>query len=225
MKQLSPHKEILPTSQQEVWPELSDIKKLGFVLYGGTAIALQLGHRISVDFDFFSSLPMQKRELYDQLPFLSNSVVVQDEPHSLTVLINHTSSKVSGVKVSFFWGLQMGRVGEPLITEDQVLSVASLDDLLAHQLKVILQRAEFKDYFDIASLLKFGMKLDEGLGYAQALFGHTFAPSESIKALNYFGDRDLHLLSKEDKELLMRESKSINKVPLKSIVSRNLSII
>lgn len=53
MKQLSPHKEILPTSQQEVWPELSDIKKLGFVLYGGTAIALQLGHRISVDFDFF----------------------------------------------------------------------------------------------------------------------------------------------------------------------------
>jgi hypothetical protein len=225
MQTFSPHKEILPTSQQEVWPKLSDIKRLGFVLYGGTAIALQLGHRISIDFDFFSSLAIQKRELYDQLPFLSNSVVVQDEPHSLTVLINNTSSKVSGVKISFFWGLQMGRVSEPLITKDEVLQVASLDDLLANKLKVILQRAEFKDYFDIASLLKFGMKLDEGLGYAQALFGHTFAPSESIKALNYFGDGDLHLLSKEDKGLLMKKSKLINKVPLKNIISRNLSII
>jgi hypothetical protein len=225
MQIFSPHKEILPTSQQEVWPKLSDIKRLGFVLYGGTAIALQLGHRISIDFDFFSSLAIQKRELYDQLPFLSNSVVVQDEPHSLTVLINNTSSKISGVKVSFFWGLQMGRVSEPLITKDEVLQVASLDDLLANKLKVILQRAEFKDYFDIASLLKFGMKLDEGLGYAQALFGHTFAPSESIKALNYFGDGDLYLLSKEDKELLIKESKSINQVPLKNIVSRNLSTI
>jgi hypothetical protein len=225
MQIFSPHKEILPTSQQEVWPKLSDIKRLGFVLYGGTAIALQLGHRISIDFDFFSSLAIQKRELYDQLPFLSNSVVVQDEPHSLTVLINNTSSKVSGVKISFFWGLQMGRVSEPLITKDEVLQVASLDDLLANKLKVILQRAEFKDYFDIASLLKFGMKLDEGLGYAQALFGHTFAPSESIKALNYFGDGDLYLLSKEDKELLIKESKSINQVPLKNIVSRNLSTI
>jgi hypothetical protein len=225
MQIFSPHKEILPTSQQEVWPKLSDIKRLGFVLYGGTAIALQLGHRISIDFDFFSSLAIQKRELFDQLPFLSNSVVVQDEPHSLTVLINNTSSKVSGVKVSFFWGLQMGRVSEPLITKDEVLQVASLDDLLANKLKVILQRAEFKDYFDIASLLKFGMKLDEGLGYAQALFGHTFAPSESIKALNYFGDGDLYLLSKEDKELLIKESKSINQVPLKNIVSRNLSTI
>jgi hypothetical protein len=225
MQIFSPHKEILPTSQQEVWPKLSDIKRLGFVLYGGTAIALQLGHRISIDFDFFSSLAIQKRELFDQLPFLSNSVVVQDEPHSLTVLINNTSSKVSGVKISFFWGLQMGRVSEPLITKDEVLQVASLDDLLANKLKVILQRAEFKDYFDIASLLKFGMKLDEGLGYAQALFGHTFAPSESIKALNYFGDGDLYLLSKEDKELLIKESKSINQVPLKNIVSRNLSTI
>jgi hypothetical protein len=225
MQIFSPHKEILPTSQQEVWPKLSDIKRLGFVLYGGTAIALQLGHRISIDFDFFSSLAIQKRELYDQLPFLSNSVVVQDEPHSLTVLIHNTSSKVSGVKVSFFWGIQMGRVSEPLITKDEVLQVASLDDLLANKLKVILQRAEFKDYFDIASLLKFGMKLDEGLGYAQALFGHTFAPSESIKALNYFGDGDLYLLSKEDKELLIKESKSINQVPLKNIVSRNLSTI
>jgi len=44
---------ILPLAQQRLWPELRKAADLGFVLYGGTAIALRLGHKISVDFDFF----------------------------------------------------------------------------------------------------------------------------------------------------------------------------
>ncbi len=43
----------LPGAQQAVWPSLRGAQELGFVLYGGTAVALQLGHRISVDFGFF----------------------------------------------------------------------------------------------------------------------------------------------------------------------------
>ncbi len=46
---------VLPPAQQTVWNMLQASQKLNFVLYGGTAIALQLGHRISIDFDFFSS--------------------------------------------------------------------------------------------------------------------------------------------------------------------------
>ena len=42
---------ILPRVQQQLWPELSATVAMGFVLYGGTAIALRLGHRPSVDFD------------------------------------------------------------------------------------------------------------------------------------------------------------------------------
>jgi hypothetical protein len=47
---LEPKLAILPPEQRRLWPELRDIPR-GFVLYGGTAIALHLGHRQSVDFD------------------------------------------------------------------------------------------------------------------------------------------------------------------------------
>jgi hypothetical protein len=50
----TPRLDILPTPQRLLWQELSTLPPT-FVLYGGTAIALHLGHRESVDFDFFSS--------------------------------------------------------------------------------------------------------------------------------------------------------------------------
>ena len=49
-----PHMEILPPAQQRLWSKLSAATGLGFALYGGTAIALRLGHRTSINFDFFS---------------------------------------------------------------------------------------------------------------------------------------------------------------------------
>ena len=53
MPNFTPALHILPESQQSLWPSLAPLAQQGFVLYGGTAIALRLGHRISVDFDFF----------------------------------------------------------------------------------------------------------------------------------------------------------------------------
>ncbi len=81
------------------------MRDLGFVLYGGTAIALRLGHRHSVD--FFTHLPLERAALKKSLPWLATAAVLQDEPESLTVL------SPGGVKVSFFGGLNVGRVGEP----------------------------------------------------------------------------------------------------------------
>ena len=46
------HLEILPATQKRLWEELTDVPKQ-FILFGGTAIALYLGHRDSIDFDFF----------------------------------------------------------------------------------------------------------------------------------------------------------------------------
>ncbi len=46
-----PRMDILPAAQQRLWPELHPSIELGLVLYGGTAIALRLGHRASVDFE------------------------------------------------------------------------------------------------------------------------------------------------------------------------------
>jgi hypothetical protein len=52
-KRLDPKFEVLPAAQQQIWNVLAAAPRLGFVLYGGTAIALHLGHRRSIDFEFF----------------------------------------------------------------------------------------------------------------------------------------------------------------------------
>ena len=61
----SPKFEILPPPQQKLWPELEGLAALGFVLYGGTAIALRLGHRVSVDFDFFSKEALNREAILE----------------------------------------------------------------------------------------------------------------------------------------------------------------
>ena len=48
-RRLEPHIEILPAAQREVWPQLRPAARLAFVLYGGTAVALHLGHRVSLE--------------------------------------------------------------------------------------------------------------------------------------------------------------------------------
>ena len=107
MKSFHPCFAILPAPQAELWGALAPVRDLGFVLYGGTAIALRLGHRHSVDFDFFTHLPLNRAALKQSLPWSSSAVVLQDEPESLTVLAP------GEVKVSFLGGLKVGRVGEP----------------------------------------------------------------------------------------------------------------
>ena len=77
-----PRMEIMPIVQRQLWSELQPAAQLGFVLYGGTAIALRLGHRTSVDFDLFSSKPLNRDAIRDSLPFVVRSTVVQDEKKS-----------------------------------------------------------------------------------------------------------------------------------------------
>ncbi len=58
-----------------------------FVLYGGTAIALHLGHRQSVDFDFFGSRPFNPGELVERIPFLTGATVTQQAPNTLSATV------------------------------------------------------------------------------------------------------------------------------------------
>lgn len=187
----TPHMEILPPTQQRLWPALKGLDDLGFVLYGGTAIALQLGHRTSVDFDFFSNQPLDKEALRIAFPWLAAANVLQDGPNAWTLLAGDVEGEV---KLSFFGALRFGRVGQPRHTADGVLLVAAPEDLLAHKLKVLLQRIEAKDYQDIAALLEAGLDLAGGLSAGRLLFGTNFQPSEAVKALTWFEDGDLHTL-------------------------------
>ena len=73
---LSPHFTILPSAQRRLWPDLRSAPRLGFTLYGGTAIALRLGHRHSVDFDFFSDKALGREAIKNAFPFMHGPVKV-----------------------------------------------------------------------------------------------------------------------------------------------------
>ena len=177
---LEPMLDILPEAQRELWPALVEVPD-NFVLYGGTALALRLGHRSSVDFDFFSSQTLDTDALY-KIPFIADAEVLQREPTALTLSVNSRDP----VKVSFFGDIGIGRVRSPDQTADGVLAVASLLDLFGTKLKVLLQRVAARDYLDLAAILRAGIPLQDGLGAAVALYGNEFPPTDAVKALAFY---------------------------------------
>lgn len=194
--------EILPAEQRVLLPDLRPAASAGYALYGGTAIALQLGHRESIDFDFFSAAPLEEDRLIERMPFLGGATTIQRAPETWTVL-TCPAAHDKPVKLSFFGGMNFGRVGSPVIADGGELVMASLDDLLGHKLKVILQRIEAKDYQDIAAMLRTGQELERGLGTAAALFGPNFPPAEAVRAMTYFKDGDLDRLADADRATLI----------------------
>lgn len=208
----------LPTPQRKLWPQLAPLAKLGLVLHGGTAIALRLGHRDSVDFDFFTEHPLDRQSLLKALPALGSATALQDEPNTYTVIFN-------GVKLSFFGSITMGRIGHPQKTKDDVAVVASLDDLMAQKLKVVMQRVESKDYRDIAALLRAGLSLEAGMSGAAALYGMNFSPMDCAKALVYFKGGDLALVPPADRSTLLEHVKALRNfnVAPAPILSKSLS--
>ena len=191
MELISPRLEILPAPQRALWKELATLPR-PFVLYGGTGLALQLGHRASVDFDFFSSQPFDKAALLKSTSFLRRGEVTQDEENTLSVAVSRGGKYVN---LSFFSSLSLGRVGEPAVCRDHGLKVASLLDIGGLKAAVVQKRAELKDYTDVAALLTAGIPLEKMTGAAAALYPGQFEPNSTLLALNYFEDGNLTQLS------------------------------
>ena len=155
-------------------------------------------------------------------PFLAAATILQEQPEVLTVQVVGENNQDEYVKLSFFGAVSMGRVGEPEMTEDEVLQVASLDDLMATKVKVILQRVEARDYQDIAALVRANVSLSKGLASAGVMYGHDFQPSEALKAMVYFEGGDLQSLSRTDRETLIKAVSAVRDLPPVTIGSRSL---
>ena len=197
----------LPTAQRTLWPELKHVPR-HFVLYGGTALALRLGHRTSLDFDFFTSAPLEPSPLKASLPFLASATVLQVAPNTLTISVPCPDP----VKLSFFGGLKMGRAADPDMTVDGVAQVASLLDIAACKMAVLPERAESKDYLDVYALLQNGVTLPQALGAAQAVYGETFNPMPTLKALSYFRDGDLPTLPEVVRQVLRSAAAEVREI-------------
>jgi hypothetical protein len=203
-----PKTEILPKAQQEIWPLLAPAPGLSFVLYGGTAVALYLGHRISVDFDFFRAEPFAKKGIETSFAFMRDAQTIQEDENTLVVIAPMQSGPV---KVSFFGGMAIGRINEPLRTRDATLLVASPEDLLATKLKAIMDRAEAKDYRDISVLLSAGISLETALGAFAKMYGKD--PGLPLRAMGFFRDGDLPSLPKSDQDVLRQARDRVSEIP------------
>ena len=160
--------EILPPEQLELWQQLGSTPA-DFVLYGGTALALRLGHRQSVDFYFFSARAFDPERLYSSLPHLQDAEITQIGANTLSCLA--TQPNIRSVKLSFFGGLTLRQLQAPYVYSQPRVALASLADLAATKVQVIQSRAEAKDYLDIAALLQC-FNLGQMLANAMAVFGN-----------------------------------------------------
>jgi hypothetical protein len=201
----APKLEILPAAQRALWTELAAIPA-EFVLCGGTAIAVQLGHRQSVDFDFFGSRTFDPVQLYSALPLLDGSTVLQQAANTLTCRVERGDPVI----VSFFGVPSLRRVAAPLVAQDNCLRVASLLDLAGMKAAVVQQRAEAKDYVDLHALLEAGIGLPAALAAAGVIYGERFNPQLTLKALSFFGDGDLPSLPVSMRERIIGAVKSVD---------------
>jgi hypothetical protein len=173
----------LPPPQRKLWPELT-ATPAAFTLYGGTALALRLGHRASVDFDFFSNATFDPDQLANKLPYLKDAERVQVEPNTLTCRVQRDGP----VLVSFFGRLGLGQVAPHDEVQGMGLRVASLLDIAGTKAAVVQRRAEVKDYLDLDALLRHGIDLPMALAAGTVVYGRSFNPLITLKALNYFDD-------------------------------------
>jgi hypothetical protein len=219
---LEPRLDILPESQRLLWPEL-DAVPAGFVLYGGTGLALQLGHRVSEDFDFFSSSGFDPDQLKSALPFFRDldpanpDIWVQRKRDNLEAYVNRGGL----VKVAFFGGLDtLQRIEDPRRAAGSLVQVASLMDLAGMKMRVIQVRGSWKDYVDIHTLVSHGVDVPTGLAAAKAI-DRRFDPATSIRALQFYSDGTLNRVPAAMQSDLTRWARAVNLAKLPVLQPRH----
>jgi hypothetical protein len=207
-----PKLDVLPSAQRALWPLLADLPG-HFVLYGGTAVALRCGHRISEDFDFFSPETLTFEQLASQLPWLRTPEprILQRQNNTLTVQVSRPEGSV---KLSFFGTINFGQIHSPDRAMDNGLKIASAEDLLALKLAVIHERIEAKDYLDIHALLQSGLSLSTGLSHLDAIHPLMTNWVITLKTLIYFRGGDLPKLPDQIKRDLEEAVRRVREVPL-----------
>jgi len=179
------HLDILRHPQRHLWDvfqrESPIIRSQGFYLAGGTALALQIGHRQSHDFDFFS----QTGGVTPIRAWLNEKfadLLIRDEDE-LTI-----HAEISGVKVSFIAGYRYPLI-MPVVTAD-ALELADVTDIALMKMLAITHRATMRDYIDLAAILRDRCSLEHLIVKSKEKFGTAFNPMLPLRAMVHFDDLD-----------------------------------
>ena len=176
------HAECLEPAAAELLPSVARaLSSYAPVLAGGTALALQVGHRMSVDFDFFTARHFEPAAVLQDLQRASTPVdVLQLQAGTLVVLVH-------GVKVSL---LEYPYPFVEPVSFFQGASVASVLDIAAMTLVAILQRAAKRDFVDLWAVLQH-VPFRQVAHVALRRFGPALLEPVVIgKALVWFADAD-----------------------------------
>lgn len=173
--------DILSKEQKEL---LTFIKKISkeYFLVGGTAIALQIGHRMSVDFDLFTPKKIKRKsikKLVEESGFEYGQIIYEAE--------EQIHLPVNNVKMTFF--SYPFRI-EHSIKFNDIVSMPDLLHLAAMKAHALGGRAKWRDYVDLYFILKFHHNFKQVADKAETLFGTFFNAKLFKEQLSYFADID-----------------------------------
>ena len=174
------HPEILDSKRLKVLKELSFLKEEGYYLAGGTALALQLGHRTSLDFDFYNERHFDSGELFSKLQEVFGDRINERHREEDTL-----TGDIDGIHFSFFW------YKYPLIRklkEFEGTSLASIEDIAAMKIIAIVQRGTRRDFIDIYYLLR-KVDLDTLFFWTEEKYPN-FNRYSGLRGIIYFEDAE-----------------------------------
>jgi len=174
------HLEILSNQQRELLPFIALFKR-GFYLVGGTAIALHIGHRRSIDFDLFTAKRLYKsriKKMVFELPY-SKKTLFDD--------VDQAHFYINEVKTTFF--IYPYPV-EHKVLLDNIISMPSLLSLSAMKAFALGRRAKWKDYVDLYFILKDYYSIREISIEAERIFGLLFSEKQFRLQLAFHKDID-----------------------------------
>ena len=175
------HREILTEEQRKLLPLIRSFSN-DYYLVGGTAIALYIGHRRSIDFDLFTTQDIKRksiRNLIEKSGFAVDNLLYEafDQMHVV----------VNSVKITFF-NFPYKIVGS--MDFDGIIKIPPLLDLAAMKTYALGGRAKWKDYVDLYFILKDQHYLRELSDRAAEIFGTYFNEKLFREQLCFFDDID-----------------------------------
>ncbi len=174
------HKEILSLKQVALLP-LVRLFSDNFCLVGGTAIALYLGHRKSIDYDLFTFdkfINQEIRRKILQVAKINN--VIRDEAGQFTLVI----SDVNFTFLQFPYKIDFSESFDDIVKMPDILTLAAMKAF------ALGRRAKWKDYVDLYFILKANHTISEIATRGVAVFGSEFNEKMFRVQLAYFQDID-----------------------------------
>ncbi|MDR3709525.1 MAG: nucleotidyl transferase AbiEii/AbiGii toxin family protein [Capsulimonadaceae bacterium] len=171
--------DILDDKRRNILPLFAPLKGR-FYLAGGTGLALQIGHRDSIDFYFFTIGSFEPKKLQEELGAILSGhelMTIQQERDTLTMVVDKS------IKISYF-GYPYPLV-RPMLDADALI-LASVEDIGCMKLTAVVGRATLKDCIDLYFIVR-QFSLTALLDLANQKYP-SFNSALALKSLTYFDD-------------------------------------